>query len=181
MTDLPNFSADFSAGLKKIVYTLTGGELTQVPLEGVVVEFTSNVPQSEWITFDGAVFPATAPRGVAIEQVAAVVAADGTLQGTGDPVKLLANDPGLNVTGVQWTAVVRIPGRKRMRPFVFDAPSDGAELDLSTAAPAVPATAEGVPVTMEMVDAAIAAALADFMPGGGSGTSTIPTTIPFSI
>jgi hypothetical protein len=134
VTALPSFTV--TGSLFDLLGNVTGSELAENGLGGgtpASVTFTSNVPSNKAVVWEG--------RIERVRPVVAKVASDGTLSRNGDTVRLLANDAGLNVTGLQWR--VDISG---IEPFPFDAPTDGGTVDLGTVIPAPNLPVVGVPV-----------------------------------
>jgi hypothetical protein len=129
---LPSFTV--TADVNRMLPALTAGELTEVPLAGVQMKFTSNVRNVDLLVWDDQIYLPPDP-------VTVTIADDGTLAGDGDPIKLLANDAGLNVPDIEWTATLKIPGRS-MRGIEFYAPADGETIDLFTVVPS-PTTVGG--------------------------------------
>jgi hypothetical protein len=160
-------------------FTVTGGVfhlLGDVVVAGLVdafydttVVFTHNIPGQTMVVWEGAIYE--------IKPVRAKVLSDGSLKigPTNAPVKLLANDPGLSVTGIQWTA--HIPIGERTVECVFNAPSDNASVDLANVLPsATPVIAQGVPALTELTleallndDTSDLRVLMDGLFGGGGG------------
>jgi len=87
------------------------------------VTFRPNVARGQFVEFEGKLYN--------LKPVVAEVMPDGTLAFEGDPVTLVANDPGLSIEGLQYR--VEIQGA---HPFVIDALEDGETLDLSETTPA---------------------------------------------
>jgi hypothetical protein len=86
------------------------------------VTFTSNVPGNQFVTWAGH-----------LERVAPVTAtinSAGQILRNGSPVLLLANDSGLNISGLQWTVNIG-----QMVSFTFTAPANGATVDLNSVVP----------------------------------------------
>lgn len=120
MTELPSLIVTGTAN--QILGNLIGGStLSETALYNTAVTFVSNVPADHFVLWES--------RLEKVPPVVARFAPDGTLKRNGDPVKLLMNDVGLNVSGIQWTC--QIAG---MEDFTFDADAD---VDLSSVA-AVP-------------------------------------------
>lgn len=101
-----------------------GTHLLTTGLKGRI-EFTCNVAGP--IVWGGADYWIK-PVGVSINS-------DGSIASDDSPVLLLANDDGLNVTGIQWTAHILIAGAKSVN-VTFDAPADGDIIDLAAVSPA---------------------------------------------
>lgn len=127
---LPKF--EVQANLNDIPGLLLAGELAEVPLADVRVLFTSNLPGDRWIRFNNKMY--RPPRKVSGE-----VDDTGALRKDGGALKLLANDPDLSVTGIQWEVRILVPsaaGRDQaMQPWVIDARADGEVVDLAETAP----------------------------------------------
>lgn len=130
---LPNFVV--SANLFDIPGSSVGTELVETALADIRVVFKSNLPEDRFITFGGVMYRPPI-------KVYAEVADDGAIVRNGNPVRLLGNDPGLSVSGIQWAVQVLIPavaGRQQvMAPWTFNALGDGDVLSLATTTP-VPA------------------------------------------
>jgi hypothetical protein len=134
MTALPSFTV--TADVNEIISILTGGELTETPPEGSSITFTCSISSRFILTWESRIFPVPRP-------VTATVTSDGMIQNSGGgPVKLLANDTGLNATSFKWKARLSIPGY-RLRPWEFIAPNDGATFDLATVIPEAESTGGG--------------------------------------
>jgi hypothetical protein len=118
-------------------FTVTGNlsqllGITDVELpSGVQVTFTCNNPTTVPITYDGALYQ--------VLPLPATFDVNGDLMdpSTGNPVELLANDPGLNVSGLQWNiSVVGRGGVQLLAPWWFNALTNGETLELAAVAPA---------------------------------------------
>lgn len=95
------------------------------------VTFTPNVPQNQFVTWSG--------HAERLKPVVATIGSDGHIKRNGDTVRLTANDPGLSVTGLQYRVDV-----EGMKPFTFDAPSDGGTVDFATVVPVAYVAAVGL-------------------------------------
>lgn len=127
MTDLPSFTAAWN--VYDIPGTVIAGELTRQALTKARVVFTSNLVQTSLLRFGGDSHRPPHTVYGSIDEEGALVDKDGS------PLKLLANDPGLSVTGIQWAASVLLPVPGPLQELLigpFDAPLDGATLQLST-------------------------------------------------
>jgi hypothetical protein len=150
---LPSFAVTGGEGLFDLLGNVASSEIVGNGLcagtapAPAQVTFTSNVPVNEFVTFADALYR--------VDPVVATVGSDGSLTRNGEPVRLLANDGGLSVTGLQWQATIG-----NMKPFWFDAPTDGGTVDLASVAP-VP----NVPIAGIDVAAQIAAAIATLPTG----------------
>jgi hypothetical protein len=116
---------------------VAGTDLSETALYNVPVTFVSNVAADQVVLWEN--------RIEKLPPVVAHFAPDGTLKRNGDPVKLLANDSGLNVTGLQWTCFIN-----GTEEFTFNAGVDGEVIDLSAVVhtPNVPVVAlTTVPLT----------------------------------
>jgi lysophospholipase L1-like esterase len=99
---------------------------------GGTVTFTPNVPEDAFVTWAGELYRVRVASSGFIDDIS---------------YQLLANDPGLSITGLQWRVDISpdtFAGNGSMRSFVFDAPADGETVDLATVAPAVHVPASGV-------------------------------------
>lgn len=132
MPDLPSFSVPWN--LFDIPGSVVGGELTKHALEHARVVFTSNLGDVALITFDGDSHRPPVEVFASVDKTGALVDRDGF------EVKLLANDPGLSVEGIQWKGSVLLPEPgplTRISFGPFNAPLDGESLPLSSIVPTV--------------------------------------------
>lgn len=126
------------------------GELVETGAASTTITFTPNLSLTQQFTWDGDLYR--------IRPVAAVLTGTGITR-SGDPVRLLANDDGLNVSGIQWQVKVATPGLPTPHAFWFDAPSDGDTIDLSAVTP-VPGTSVN-PVGEGLTEAELLALIED--------------------
>lgn len=138
--ELPSFTIGQTATLSEILGDVVGSELTDVAMTNAAITFRSNIKSNDFVLWEG--------EFKRVRAVDAYVNTAGAIEreyesGGRGPVKLLANSPGLNVTGIQWTIEIRI-GRNIWKAWTFDALGDGQTLDLSTAAPVPSTPASGV-------------------------------------
>lgn len=133
-----------------------GTELAGIAALDVAIKLTSNVPAGRFVTWDGDLYR--------VPVVHAAVKSDGSIVlgtpirggviATNDPVRLLANDPGLSVQDVQWTvefySVSAPQGHPRLK-FVIDG-EDGATIDLATVTPAPGMSVSPTPVLADVDD-----------------------------
>lgn len=139
MTALPSLTVTGTAA--QILGNLIGGSaLSETALYNTAVTFVSNVPADHFVLWES--------RLEKVPPVVARFAPDGTLLRNGDPVKLLMNDVGLNVSGIQWTC--QIAG---MEDFTFDADAD---VDLSSVAAVPSLSIIGTPFTEASIIALLA-------------------------
>lgn len=133
---LPNSVA--AGNLKEVLGTVSsGGELVESALEQAVIEFRSNVPADKVVKWAGTMFR--------ILPVPARVNDDGDIvTPAGGPVRLLAQDDGLNIRNLQWQISVTIPSQVippspsgMIKAWWFDAGVDGETIDLETTLPVV--------------------------------------------
>lgn len=128
--DLPAFAVTWN--LFDIPGGVIAGKLTKQALAKSRILFTSNLDGVGLVTFAGDSHTPPTIVFAGVNEAGELIDRDGA------PVKLLANDPGLSVSGIQWTAsvVVPIPGPLRTITIgPFDAPLDGAVKNLSTVVP----------------------------------------------
>lgn len=119
---LPSFTV--TGNLLELLGNTAGSEIVGNGLGGGIpaqVIFNSNVPANAFVIWDSDLYR--------VSPVVATVKTDGEILRDGEPVQLLANDPGLNVEGLQWFVDI---GHARL---VFDAPLDGDTVDLASAVP----------------------------------------------
>lgn len=132
MPDLPSFQVDLD--LYDIPGGVTGGKLTKQALAKSRVWFTSNLRRTQLVTFDNEAYTPPTLVYAGVNDDAELVDRDG------EPVKLLANDPGLSVTGIQWMASVAIPIPGPLHPITigpFYAPGNGTTVNLASVVAAV--------------------------------------------
>ena len=119
---LPSFSVTWTGN--DVPGTNDGTELVDLPVSQVTtLVCTHNVRQGYPVRWAGETY--FLPDRVIIS-----VNPDGTISGPGEPVMLLANDSGLNVSDIWWTVTVRRPGHPEVS-WEFPAPGDGGLVDLS--------------------------------------------------
>lgn len=158
---LPSFTV--IGNLSDILAAPTGGELTTVAWEKARVTFSHNI-RSGVLVFDGNIY--NRPPSVTVTP-----GEDGGITNV-----LLANDPGLNVDGVQWQVRI-VVSNTLIASWWIDAPDDGEIVDLATEA-----HADAIPagITTEQLAAAIAAYMAEH-PGGAVSWADVlskPTSFP---
>lgn len=124
MTPLPSFT--LVGNLKDILPTPVAGELAETAWTSVYVLLVSNIKEGV-LTWNGTVYP----RPPAVK---ALVGSDGSIKVGGQPVVLLANDSGLNVSGIQWRCDIRSGPYKVLASFWFDAKLDGETVNLASVA-----------------------------------------------
>lgn len=134
---LPSFT--ITGTIFDLLGNVDSGEIIGNGLSGdnampATVTFTSNVPLNNLVRWDG---DGSLNR---VKPVVAEVSSDGTITRNGDPVKLLANDAGLSVDGLQWQVHAGSTSR-----FWFNAPTDGGTVDLGSVAPVIGVSVVGLP------------------------------------
>ncbi|MEV5360569.1 hypothetical protein AB0K45_09520 [Micrococcus luteus] len=164
---LPNFTV--SGNLRDILDVPAGGELVDEAWTDAYVIFAPNIKDGV-LVYGGDLY--NRPRSVK-----ATVNDDGDIEIGGQPVELLANDPGLNVTGIQWRCDIKTSASNIVGSFWFDAPADGGTVDLAAVAH-VPSTSvqqvAGLTATALLAlladeDSAVHDAVAAIAGGGGGG------------
>lgn len=125
---LPSFTIAGNAW--EILNTVVAGELGELPMVGSRFVLTHNIKTGA-LVFGGRMYPPPEPIYLVPDD-------DGNLSTVGDPELALANDGGLNVTGIQYHCSWQASGRV-IAEFWFDAPADGGVVDLSVVA-RVPST-----------------------------------------
>lgn len=136
---LPSFVV--TGNMKEILGDVEGTDLVETAMTRARIRFTDNVASDLFILWEG-----TLERHEPL--VIGYVDTDGNLTlENGDPVRLLANDPGLSFTGLQWQVNIDLPASAipplssaKMRSWWIDAGADGETVNLGTTAP-VPGTA----------------------------------------
>jgi alpha-1,3-glucanase-like protein len=124
MTPLPSFAV--AGNLNDILPTPVAGELAETAWTSVYVLLVSNIKEGV-LTWNGEIYN----RPPAIK---ALVGSDGNITVGGQPIKALANDSGLNVSGIQWRCDIRTGPYKVLAQFWFDAPADGETVNLASVA-----------------------------------------------
>lgn len=140
----------------------SGGVLTEDALVKAQLQFKSNLHRDQLVTSSGVSYQ---PPDV----VYAEVHSDGSIvanDGSGDPVKLLANSDSLSVSGIQWTVnvLIPIPGGSQRITYTFTAPQDGGTMHLNALIPEVAIPPDYLAGLQEALEAA---ALAYQLPSGG--------------
>lgn len=123
---LPNFT--FTGSIFVVHGETASSELTS-PALGARVLFTPNLPTNSFVVWEDDIY--------LIKAVDAKVVSDGTIVrgAANDPVRLLANDAGLNVDGIRWTCDISL-GNEAIVSVSFEAPADGATVALEDIIPA---------------------------------------------
>lgn len=130
MPELPSFTV--AGKLYDAPGIVIAGELTRQALAKARVMFTSNLIPDSFVIFDGDLHRPPVKVIATVDDDAALIDRDGF------PLKLLANDPGLSVTGIQWkvSVLLPVPGPlQEIKLGPFDARSDGEVLDLADITP----------------------------------------------
>lgn len=177
---LPSFT--LTGNLKEIVSDVDTGELTEAVLSRASIVFESNVGSDTLITWEDTAYAVEAIVG-RIDTTGAIVNIDGA------PLELLAQDDGLNVTGLQWRVSITIPtssipplARKQIRPFWIDAPNDGDTVDLAEVLPVPGLAIQGVtPLTRASLLGLIedsASDVHDAIAAFSSSIDTFPSDFP---
>lgn len=181
---LPNFVV--TGNLKEILGDVAGTELVETAMTRARVRFTNNVASDIFILWNG-----TLERHEPL--VIGFVDTDGNLTlENGSPVRLLANDPGLTFTGLQWQVSIDLPASAipplssaKMRPWWIDAANDGQTINLGTTAPVPGADIHGVAglttsglLTMLANNTSdLRVALDALYTGGSTGSFNLPAAI----
>lgn len=149
---LPSFTV--TGNLFNILGDVAESELTAPSLAGSIT-FTPNVSSGEFVEWEGDLYR--------VAPVTGRISGSGVTR-NGLPLELLANDAGLSVTGLQWHVEISVksdPGTgitHAMKDFWFNAPTDGAALDLSAVAPVPNAPVSPAPILAVADDIADATA-----------------------
>lgn len=130
---LPSFVA--VGNLKEVLGTVAAAELVESAMDRAVIECRSNVPADRLVTWAG-----TMKR---ILPVPARVDDGGNIVGVdGGPLRLLAQDDGLNIRNLQWQIVITIPSQVvppapsgAVHAWWIAAGADGETVDLDTTLP----------------------------------------------
>lgn len=128
---LPSFTISQVPKFSEILGDVVAGELSPRRMVNARILFRCNVSVDDFVLWEG--------EFERIRTIEAYVNTAGSIErkyddGSLGPVKLLANDAGLNVTGIQWTIEVWV-AKKRITSWTFNAEPDGATLNLATVAP----------------------------------------------
>lgn len=121
---LPSF--DLTGNLNDILPTPVAGEIAEQAWTSAYVLLVSNITEGV-LTWGGKTYNRPPP-------VKAQVGSDGSITIGGLPITLLANDSGLNVSGVQWQCKIKSGPNKVLASFWFDAKADGETVDLASVA-----------------------------------------------
>lgn len=121
---LPSFTV--AGNLNDILPTPVAGQLADSAWTSVYVLLVSNIKEGV-LTWGGEIYN----RPPAVK---ALVGSDGNITVGGQSVELLDNDPGLNVSGIQWRCDIRSGPYKVLASFWFDAPGDGSTVNLASVA-----------------------------------------------
>lgn len=144
---MPLPSGTVTGNLYEITGATIGSELAPEAIANAQVTLVPNIkPDTPFVVWEDALYK--------VNPIPVVVGEDGGL-GT---VRVLANDPDLSITNLQWRADIQI-GTGVLESFWFDAPDDGGTVDLATVARVARVSVHSLSVSMEMVQSAIAAAL----------------------
>ncbi len=138
---VPAFTIDPTTHLYDIVGATVAGDLTGAALAETRVVFTSNIPVGSVLTYQGNIFRTPLKVYGTVSETGSILRDDGL------PVALLANDTGLNVTGIQWTVSILVPtpgSTGPLNPWTFNAPAAGVVENLATTIPVPSVTAVGV-------------------------------------
>lgn len=125
MADLPSFTVE--GNLNTIPGVVEEGELQKLPAHAVAL-FTHNLDPGVPVNWDGEMHTVDSVEAKFSSTTGELVAKFG-----GGPVLLLAEDAGLGVEGIQWTAHITVfgkSGQRKLHPIVFDAAADGETVDL---------------------------------------------------
>lgn len=153
---LPSFTISQAPKFSEILGDVAGGQLSPRAMVNARIIFRCNVTPSDFVLYEG--------NFERVRTIEAYVNTAGAIErkyddGTLGPVKLLANDPGLNVSGIQWTIEVRV-NKDVIRKWTFNAPAAGMSYNLATAPPVPSAPVVGIlrgPVGPAGVDDVVAA------------------------
>jgi len=129
--DLPSFTIDPTTTFSELLGDVVDSELEAEVMANAAVIFTPNIGANDFVVWDQQFYR--------VKPVPAYINDDGQIEreyesGGHGPVFLLANNPDLNVTNVQWTIAIKI-GKTVLRAWTFNAGNDGETLNLATVAP----------------------------------------------
>lgn len=133
---LPKFTV--VGNLNDILDTTVAGEIAETAWTSAYVLLVSNVTEGV-VTWNGKVYDRP-------PSIKAVVGSDGNITVGGQPVKALANDAGLNVSGIQWRCDIKSGPNKVLASFWFDAKANGETIDLASVAHVPPTSVNHVQV-----------------------------------
>lgn len=130
MAPLPSFTIDPNTTITEILGQVAGSELSESSMTSARLRFTSNILDG-FVVWEGDI-----KRVLTVE---AYVNTAGTIErfhedGGSGPVMLLANNPGLNATNIQWTVDIVI-GRTSVKKWTFTGPLDGQLHNLALSIP----------------------------------------------
>lgn len=138
--DLPSFTIDPTTTFSELLGDVVDSELEAEVMANAAVIFTPNIGVGDFVVWEHQFYR--------VRPVVAYINGAGGIEreyesGGRGPVLLLANNPDLNVTNIQWTVTVKI-GKTVLRVWTFTAPADGVIFDLATVAPVVNAPAKDI-------------------------------------
>lgn len=128
---LPSFT--ITGNLRDILASPTvGGGIAERVWDDAYVILVSNIVKPAVVVWDGIIYPPPPPMKATVDPIT------GNIEIDDKAVEALANDPGLNVTGIQWRCDIKTSSSTVIASFWFDAPESGETVDLATVVP-VPA------------------------------------------
>lgn len=144
---LPNMIV--TGNLKDIMGDVIGSEIAESALSQARVQFVANHPPDAFIRWGDTLYRMPTPINARVNTDGDIVFVDE--DGDESPVRLLAQDDGLNIRGLQWQVRIDIPEQVlppvsggRMRSWWIEAKADGETSDLKTTIPAVATPIYGV-------------------------------------
>jgi len=158
MAPLPSFT--LTGNVLEILGSVVGGELETAALSQAQVELRPNAGDDIFVTWEDSLNRVLA--------VTAMINTDGdvVLDADDTPVRLLAQDDGLNIRNLRWQVRIHIPPRVippspggTMRSWWVSAPGDGGTLNIADSMPAPrapigsePDTIDGTPIGEDTID-----------------------------
>jgi hypothetical protein len=140
---LPSFT--LAGNLNDILPSVVAGEIGTVAWDRARVILTHNIKEGV-LVWAGKVYNRPPTEILSVD-------VDGNISSVAHPVLLLANDAGLNVTGIQWNVQIESPRGTVVTDFWITAPGDGVTVDLGDdAIPVAGSTALAVPRVVTYLD-----------------------------
>lgn len=129
--DLPSFTIDPTTTFSELLGNVVDSELEAEFMANAAVTFTPNIGANDFVVWEEQFYR--------VQPVKAYINEAGQIEreyesGGVGPVLLLANNPDLNVSNVQWTITVKV-GKTFLRAWTFNALDDGETLNLASVAP----------------------------------------------
>lgn len=146
---LPDFAV--TGNLRDILDTPSGGEIPTPAWANAYVILAHNIKDGV-LVWDEKIHNRPPSVKATVDPVT------GNIEISDGPIKLLDNNPGLNVTGIQWRCDIKTSTANTIASFWFDAPGDGSTVKLDEVTPVIGHMASGVtrgPQGYSIIDASL--------------------------